>query len=268
MKTTKILMLAAVLALTSIASSAFISFNKAKKINTSNNQHFAVVELFTSEGCSSCPPADEAIAKLQNDNADKPVYILAFHVDYWDRLGWKDMFSSADYSKRQKEYADYLKTSSPYTPQVVVNGQKEFVGSEVGTLHSAVKDALQKDEVAGLILSDVKADQKKATIHYQAEGNGYNSTLLLALIQKTAVIHVKSGENGGRTLSHVQIVQKLQSVALSNNKSGIENIKLPSGFNAQSWEVIGLIQNTQTGQIIGANKSEFNAERPITKSVE
>jgi hypothetical protein len=247
------------MAVTVIASSAFINSNKTKTIKANTNHHFAVVELFTSEGCSSCPSADEAIARLQKEDSDKPVYILAFHVDYWNRLGWKDVFSSSEYSSRQRNYADYLKLSSVYTPQAVVNGKTEFVGSEEGALHSAVRAALQKDEAANLILSDVKTDQNKATVHYQAEGNVNNSVLLLALVQKSAVSHVKSGENGGRTLSHVQIVQKLQTVALSNNKSGTANISLPNGFNQQNWEIIGIIQNSNNGEITGATKSEFSS---------
>src|SRR5882757_10188754 len=91
---------------------------------------FAVVELFTSEGCSSCPSADALVAAVQKENKDQPVYILAFHVDYWDRLGWKDAFSDAAYSDRQRAYASWLRLSSIYTPQVVVNGRKEFVGSD------------------------------------------------------------------------------------------------------------------------------------------
>src|ERR1700761_8258700 len=105
---------------------------------------FAVIELFTSEGCSSCPPADALVARVQKESNGKPVYILAFHVDYWNRLGWKDVFSSAEYSERQSEYAKYLKLESVYTPQVIVNGKKEFVGSEESTLQNSVSAALQK----------------------------------------------------------------------------------------------------------------------------
>src|ERR1700733_12538487 len=80
---------------------------------------FAVVELFTSEGCSSCPPADEVLAKIATEYKDY-VYVLGFHVDYWDRLGWKDVYSSADYTRRQQEYARAFKLSSIYTPEAVV----------------------------------------------------------------------------------------------------------------------------------------------------
>src|SRR5436305_619554 len=105
MKPIKIFALTASFALAVIALASFINHKdkialKKEKTNT-DGKGFAVVELFTSEGCSSCPPADELVARIQKENRDKQVYILAFHVDYWNRLGWKDVFSSADYSKRQ-----------------------------------------------------------------------------------------------------------------------------------------------------------------------
>src|ERR1700749_1590133 len=120
MKSIKILSFAAFILLAAFASTAFINAHLNKK--TSDTRSFAVVELFTSEGCSSCPPADELVAKIQKEDNGKPVYILAFHVDYWNRLGWKDVFSSADYSARQQQYARWLKSSEGYTPQAIVNG--------------------------------------------------------------------------------------------------------------------------------------------------
>lgn len=267
MKTIKILAIIGVISVTVFSTSSFTLISKNNKGITINKPHFAVVELFTSEGCSSCPSADEAIASLQKEDRDKPVYILAFHVDYWNTHSWKDVFSSAENSKRQKKYADYLRLSSVYTPQVVVNGQKEFVGSEVGTLHNSIKAALQKDELANLVLSDVKYNQNKVSLHYQADGNDLNSMLVLALVQKNAVSHVKGGENGGRILTHVQIVQKFQVVLLSDNKSGIETFSLPIGFNPQGWEIIGFIQNTINGEIIGANKVGFGIEAHLASKL-
>src|SRR5579859_6695441 len=111
---------------------------------------FAVVELFTSEGCSSCPAADALVATVQKEDKDLPVYILSFHVDYWDRLGWKDAFSDAAYSDRQREYARWLRLSSVYTPQVVVNGHQEFVGSDAVKLREAISNGLQATPKASL----------------------------------------------------------------------------------------------------------------------
>jgi hypothetical protein len=103
---------------------------------------FAVLELFTSEGCSSCPPADELLAKIQKEAQGKDIYLLAYHVDYWDRLGWKDVFSNADYSKRQEQYGRWFNSSQIYTPQLIVNGKAEFVGSNEAAIRNAISDQL------------------------------------------------------------------------------------------------------------------------------
>ena len=230
-------------------------FTPVKPANA--NKGLVVIELFTSEGCSSCPPADELVAKIQKEYKDQPVYILAFHVDYWNRLGWRDVFSNADYSARQYEYSKYLHISQVYTPQIVVNGKKEFVGSEEGTLRNAIKAGLQQTASAQITLSDVKAEQGKVTVHYQTNGNGANRSLLLALVERSAQSKVKAGENRGLNLSHVQIIRQLDKVILTNGSNGSQSINLPKDFNPQKWEIIALVQNTQTGEIIGATKQVF-----------
>ncbi len=236
---------------------AFTPTKPAQTNNTNTGKGFAVVELFTSEGCSSCPPADELVSRIQKEYKDQPVYILAFHVDYWNRLGWRDVFSNAGYSARQQEYAKYLNLPQIYTPQIVVNGKKEFVGSEEGTLRNVIKTDLQKSTSTQITLSDIKTGQDKATLHYQTEGNGNNSLLLLALVEKSAQSNVRAGENKGRNLSHVQIIRQLDKVVLTNGRSGTQSITLPKDFNPQQWEIIALVQNTQSGEIIGATKQVF-----------
>src|SRR5215471_13162766 len=104
---------------------------------------FAVVELFTSEGCSSCPPADNAVAKLLKEHSSN-VYVLGYHVDYWDNLGWRDIFSNASYTQIQKEYAKAFNLSSVYTPQIVVNGTEQFVGSNEAKLNADINKDLQQ----------------------------------------------------------------------------------------------------------------------------
>jgi len=268
MRVTKIIIAAGILAFSAFTLSAFVSFKKPGTIRANAGKGFAVIELFTSEGCSSCPPADAVVAKLQKESSDKPIYILAYHVDYWNHLGWKDVFSDPDYSKRQREYAKTLNISSVYTPQIVVNGKTEFVGSEEGTLRNAIKSALQKDAPAQLSLTDMQISRNMVQVHYDAKDAGNHSVLLLALVQKSAQSHVKAGENSGRMLAHVQIVQKLKTFALSNNKTGTESINLPNEFTPQNWEVIGLIQNTITGEILAAAKAPFSTNNAAIKNAE
>jgi len=219
---------------------------------------FAVVELFTSEGCSSCPPADALVAAVHKQDKDLPVYVLAFHVDYWDRLGWKDAFSNAAYSERQKEYAEWLHLSSIYTPQVVVNGQKEFVGSDAGALHQAINKGLSAAATAQLALSDVRMSGGKLSwqAHADAMGGGSPLRLVVALVEHDASTRVMAGENGGKTLSHVQIVREFDRVSLNGKGDGAGRLDWPEGMKASDGEVIAFLQDSQSGKIVAATRSD------------
>ncbi|ASU32228.1 DUF1223 domain-containing protein [Mucilaginibacter xinganensis] len=265
MKPIKTFSLVAVLIAAALASTAFINFKPLKKAAAAN-KGFAVIELFTSEGCSSCPPADALVARIEKESKDKPVYILSFHVDYWNRLGWKDQFSSADFSKRQSEYSRYLNLQGVYTPQIVVNGKTEFVGSEEGTLRNAIRTNLEKLSSAQVELNISAIDQKQASLNYTVEGADKNTVLQVAVLEKAATSKVTRGENDGRTLSHVQIVRELQQVALAAN-NGTANIELPHGFDSKNWEVIGFLQNRTTGAITGAARASFSANAIASAAV-
>jgi hypothetical protein len=246
MKKTKLLSIAALLIAIASITTAF------KGIKVDDNKGFAVVELFTSEGCSSCPSADAVIEKLNKEITDKPIYILAYHVDYWDRGGWKDAFSSAEYSKRQNDYATWLKLKSLYTPQVVVNGKTEFVGSQEGTLRSVIQTDLKSSSKATLHLDHATLGTDKISVDYHSS-EGRNVQLVTALVQPYAQVNVKRGENGGRILSHLQIVRQLQHQNL-NQKDGSITIKIPDGADLKTWQLIGLLQDSNTGEILGATK--------------
>jgi hypothetical protein len=214
---------------------------------------FVVLELFTSEGCSSCPPADELLARIQQEAGNTPVYVLAYHVDYWNRLGWKDIFSKPEFSKRQYQYSRQL-GAQVYTPQLIVNGKAEFVGSDEAAITSAVKTALEsKSSIALTVQAGLKG--AKININYQTKGNTAAHQLLLALVQKHAVSKVANGENGGRTLHHVQIVRNLYTFDIEPGQQGAKQIEIPDGFNTNEWEIIGLLQDQQTGAIEGAARA-------------
>lgn len=261
MKTLIKISFAASFAVAAIIFSSFVQFknqNETQKdsIDNSNTNGFAVVELFTSQGCSSCPPAEELVAKVEEESAGKPVYILAFHVDYWNHQGWKDVFSDRDFTKRQYQYASWLKTETVYTPQIVVNGKREFIGSQEATLNDAIASGLSKSVSANLAL-DATLNSNKISLNYQVKGAGNNVSLQLALVQKLAQTTVKRGENAGRVLSHVQIVRQIQSETISSTGTGQAEILPPAGFDAKGWEVIGFLQNKNTGEISAATKSGF-----------
>lgn len=218
-----------------------------------NNKGFAVVELFTSEGCSSCPPADELVASIQAANKDKNIYILAFHVDYWDHQGWKDRFSDKAYSNRQRQYAEWLNLSTIYTPQIVVNGSSECVGNNASAVTAAISEGLNQQSVQSLTLDCGIAGQQ-LKVNVKDSGLSGNARLTLALVQRSADSQVKAGENAGRQLSHVQIVRQLKTV--TTNDPGI-TLDLPKDFTKEGWELIGFIQDSKTGHITAATKYNF-----------
>lgn len=223
-----------------------------KKIVTDKtvNNGFAVVELFTSEGCSSCPPADDAVAKLLKEYNNN-VYVLGYHVDYWDDLGWKDAFSNAAYTNRQKSYARVFKLASIYTPQVVVNGEEQFVGSDNAKLHNAINKDLKQAENETLNIS-AKAENNRVTVSYNTKSNGAN--LNIALVQLAVQSQVKRGENRGETLHHVNVVRGLQTITLKSISGNI-TFNLPDGITAKDCNVIAFIQNANNLKITSAAKT-------------
>src|SRR5215472_5617167 len=162
-----------------------------------------LVELFTSEGCSSCPPADALLAELA---ARPDVLALSFHVDYWDRLGWKDPYSSADATRRQQGYADLLGLATVYTPQIVVDGKWQAVGSDRTEVEQALKAAGRSRDEVPVALA---VDKGQARIMLGPGGNGCAATLLLIGFDRRHVTAVARGENGGRTLSHVDVMRSI-----------------------------------------------------------
>ncbi|MBL0737653.1 DUF1223 domain-containing protein [Flavobacterium sp. GN10] len=230
----------------------FLSVNSIFSQN-SDKKGFALLELYTSEGCSSCPPADELLGKIQNEYRDKNVYVLAYHVDYWDKQGWKDIFSNADFTKRQYNYAQFLGKEPIYTPQVIINGKTDYIGSQETSLRNGIKSALSKTASASLNL-EASQNENSISINYNVEGTSKNSRLLLAVVQKEAKSNVRRGENANRVLSHYQIVRQLQTVNLNKGKKGTATISLPKNYNALGFEVIGFVQDADSGVILGVKR--------------
>lgn len=223
------------------------------KLETSNTNGFAVVELFTSEGCSSCPPADELMAKLQQETKNQNIYFLTYHVDYWDRLGWKDQFSSNEFTVRQQQYQNWLNLYVMYTPQFIINGMTEFAGYNETTLSKKISDALVMKPTSTLELIAKTDDKDSISIHFKTNEIQENSNLFIAVIQKEAISKIARGENKGATLHHVQIVRQLKGFPLNEKEDNLKVAK-PADFEAKNWELLGFIQNTSTGKISATAK--------------
>jgi hypothetical protein len=232
-----------------VAATAFISQHKKDVPLNDDRNGFAVVELFTSEGCSSCPPADETVARLLKKNLQQ-VYILSYHVDYWNKLGWKDQFSNAEYTQRQQQYAAAFHLDGVYTPQIVVNGSAEFVGSDEQKLTAAVDKVLSLKAMHPINI-DVNKNGTAVTVSYTIDGQTANSTLLnIALVQPEAFVAVKKGENGGRTLRHVNIVRELKTIDAV--AKGQLSFFIPADLAGKPLQVIAYTQDKETYHISGA----------------
>jgi len=238
---------------TSLLLIGFLSAGKVEAPLTAadaNGPGFALLELFTSEGCSSCPPADELMGRIQQGSVDRPVYVLSYHVDYWDRNGWKDVFSNAAFTERQYNYSRRF-ADQVYTPQVIVNGKTEFVGSDATAANLAIDKSLKIPSASSISLSGNKVGDS-LQINSQVTGNMNKIRLMIAIVQKHALSNVKAGENKGRALSHWQIVRALHSFPVNAGKEVM--VELPEEFDVRNWEVIGFLQDREAGLISAAGR--------------
>ena len=226
-----------------------ISFSTASLKNKIGKEEngFALIELFTSEGCSSCPAADEVLEEIQKKYSDKNVLVVGYHVDYWNKLGWKDIFSDASFTQRQEYYSNIFHMNSIYTPQAVVNGKKEFLGSNKSKLINSIEEQLSEKSAESIKLNAIQNTEGKIDVLYLAEGtDGKKEQAILVLIQKMATNEIKKGENTGRTLHHINIVRNIFYLPL---KEKTTSFTLPAGFSKEDFFVAGFIQEKKSGKI-------------------
>lgn len=229
---------------------------EAETIGRGGDAPFAVVELFTSEGCSSCPPADALLGDLVRAarKDGRRVFALSFHVDYWNRLGWTDPFSNAAYTRRQNAYAEALRAEQVYTPQTIVNGEAEFVGSDAARTRAAVAAALKQRSTAGVTLRLDKAESADAlAVAYAVAPVPKGAVLHVAAVERGLSSAVKRGENSGRTLRHENVVRAFTTVRPGADGKGAVQLKLPAGLVRKNVAAIAYVQQGEVGPIVGAN---------------
>ncbi|MGZ3832664.1 MAG: DUF1223 domain-containing protein, partial [Mucilaginibacter sp.] len=170
---------------------------------------FALVELFTSEGCSSCPPADQLLGRIDKAYKGQPVYVLSFHVDYWDNLGWKDRFSQQQFTARQKMYDQKLHTDT-YTPQAIVNGKKEALGSDGKSMTELVKNMLLNNAEDRYLQCNLAIAKGELHIACQTDQSQNGNVINFALVQNSASDKVTAGENKGKEMGHINVVREFK----------------------------------------------------------
>jgi hypothetical protein len=232
----------------------FVSLVHAQSPGGGPASHKAViVELFTSEGCSSCPPADKLLGQLRQDATPKGVEVipLGFHVDYWNYLGWQDRFSSHAYSQRQEKYAARLALDGPYTPQMVVNGSEQFVGSDSGRARSAIARAAAAAAQASVEITPSAPDKLLARVKAPAGASG---EVWLAITEDNLSNKISAGENDGRVLRHSAVVRDFRLLGQLSN--GIFQSEVPLNIQ-KDWKSADLravvfVQEPREGKISGA----------------
>ncbi len=221
-----------------------------------------LVELFTSEGCSDCPPADDLLARLQATQfvPGARAIVLSEHVTYWNHEGWRDPFSSDVMNDRQNQYAQQFSLKDVYTPQMVVDGAEQFVGSDAAKLRSAVAQAagMPKKEIA---ISDVQ--WVNGNLHFSVHGPAAAHTSLFgALAENATVSEVRKGENAGRTLHHVAVVREIKefgskavdgkSLILSGSSS------ISAGDNHDPFSLVVFLVDYKTGHVVAVTEQTLN----------
>lgn len=218
----------------------------------------AIVELFTSEGCSSCPPADALLRQinLKQTGAGQLIVGISEHVTYWDYLGWKDPFSSPVFTDRQSTYASRLSPEGSYTPQMVLNGREQFVGGDAGALERALRDEAGRSHLELRILSLMRSSSA-VNVKFSLSGATSKPLDIIAVLMDDADrSNVLRGENGGRLLQHASVARSLMRV--STVKGDVEQsaeIGLPDGFQpggSSGHHLILFAQEQHQGAILGA----------------
>jgi hypothetical protein len=234
-----------------------------------------LVELFTSEGCSSCPPADELLARLDASQpiAGAEVIALSEHVDYWNRLGWTDPFSSADFSARQSLYASRFGKDDVYTPQMVVDGREEFVGSSNARAREAISAAARSTKA--VITMSVASDRKieasgEIPIAVSVESlpkvsSGDTAEVVLAITESNLRSQVLRGENSGRRLTHAAVVRRLSIIGSVDSDKGEfsaePTARIERDWKRENLKAVVFVQERASRRVLGAAAIQLAAKQ-------
>ncbi len=242
------------LSLSSFALQEIIHTKNKETKSTSNG--FAILELFTSQGCSSCPPADALMGKYVLGN-NPNIIPLSFHVDYWNYIGWKDPFSKAAFSNRQREYAQLMNTRGSYTPQVIINGKYELIASEESAVQSKVSQELAMQTKENLTISQVIIVDGKLKINYTVNRFTADDVVNFALVKKKELTAIKRGENSGLKLTNYNIVFDFATKPISKKNDNIIEFEFNNDWIPSDFKIVAYMQSSQNGIIASVAQKEI-----------
>ncbi|HTU33548.1 MAG TPA: DUF1223 domain-containing protein [Candidatus Acidoferrum sp.] len=230
-----------------------------------------VVELFTSEGCSSCPPIDTFLRKVDMLQPIKGVQVIGIeeHVDYWNQDGWVDPYSALEWTNRQDAYVMKFKDKTPFTPQLIVGGAQEMVGANTVAIFNAIRTAAQQENVRVSVqpgAADGNDARQFAIRVASAAGAGKISKadVWLAVTEDGLQMQVTGGENNGRTLQHASVIRSLEKIGSLSDKDGAAftshpRVKFKSGWNKSNLHVVVFVQDHKSLRIVGAGSSKVSS---------
>ena len=227
--------------------------NRAKTNLSQNSNKKVLIELFTSQGCSSCPPADKLVSNLAQTDTD--IIVLSFHVDYWDRLGWKDAFSNHAYTLRQEQYVEALHAESAYTPQAVVQGRFEMVGSNRNGIGAALAKVRNENNDVQLTANAI-LNGATVTVHYTINDAKPNQQLMAALVQTHASTAIQRGENSGVQLEGYNVVRSFETFAFAQ-KEGDVKLEMPKDLKQDNTSVVVFVQDASTRKIEAVTETKI-----------
>jgi hypothetical protein len=235
----------------------------AATMSQSHQDALVVVELFTSEGCSSCPPADALLARLADQSPAAAAHVVALeeHVDYWDDQGWRDPFSSHDWTVRQYDYAGVLGNGNPYTPQMVVDGTAEFSGGREQQAHKSIAEAAARAKTLVTLTRGTpgKAGTEafSAQVGKLASAKGGTADVWLVITETGLHSSVTRGENAGHELRHAAIVRAMRKIGEAKPDrdmafSGEASIPLRAEWKRENLKAVLFVQEKKSMRILGA----------------
>jgi hypothetical protein len=230
------------------------NFTTKPLVHKANSNSAVILELFTSQGCSSCPPADAILGTYANNPNIIPI---SFHVDYWNRLGWKDPFSQSQFSERQRAYSSVFGNNSIYTPQLVINGKYELVGSKASEIKDIIKEESKSLSTYKIEIDSITNQNNQLKVRISAEQNKNADVVNIALIKKKEITNIKRGENSGVKLTNYNIVIEFQSIPVELINSKEVLFSFSENWIPSDYMLVAFLQNSVGGKIVAGTKNEL-----------
>jgi hypothetical protein len=255
-------------ALLALGLAGLIAAHRQPRADAARPRVPVLAELFTSEGCSSCPPADGVLRRLVDEQPLDGVEVIGLseHVDYWDRLGWKDRFSSPRFTERQQAYAQAFRSAQIYTPQLVIDGRTEVVGSDWAAIRRALAESARTSRAVVDVSGKRSADGMAASVRVVVRdvppaAVGPGTLVVIAVVEDDLVTEVGRGENARKRLRHAAVARALETIGRLEPAAAsgdfTRQVELDPAWRRDRLRVVAFVQDARTQAVVGAGTADF-----------